>query len=181
MLATVAVVAVLAAVAAAFALLRDGDGDAGAGTTAATVDTGTTAVSPVTTVAPTTATGAPTTVPAVAVCPDGDDRPCIEITSVVTRGDSLVVEWTPFNFDPAIDGTHAHFYWNDIEAGQAGTNAASLGFTQGVWEITDQRPFVSVADLRPSNQPDAATEVCVTPGNAVHAVIDPSVFHCVPL
>ena len=59
---------------------------------------------------------------------------------------------------------------------------AEVGFLpSGAWELTDQRPFVSQDVLLRSARPDGATQVCVTPATFDHAVVDPTVFHCLPL
>jgi hypothetical protein len=115
------------------------------------------------------------------VCPPDDPRLCIEIVGVAVDGDSLVIDWVPHNFEPRIDDFHAHFFWSTIQPEQAGTNAAELGATQGVWELTDVRPFVSRDVLLLSARPEGATMVCVTPATALHGVVDPSVYHCAAL
>ncbi len=181
----------------AFLLLSGGDDDDGtvtAGTTGATADVDDGGGDP--TVAPTDApdvTEAPATSTAEVVvtdppestappvCPPGDTRLCIEITNVVFFDDALVVDWTPFNFEPATDGFHAHFFWNTTRPEEAGTNAGAFGATPGEWELTDDRPFVSQNVLLRSAKPPDATEVCVTPATHEHAVVDPTVFQCVPL
>jgi actin-like ATPase involved in cell morphogenesis len=174
-------------VGAVFLLTRDDEPAVGAGgtTTTATSATSTTTASATTgaTAAPTApttaATSPPTTTPPV--CPADDPRLCIEITSIAVDGDSLVIDWDPSNFEPSVDDFHAHFFWNTTRPQEAGTNAAEFGASQGAWELTDQRPFRSEGEMRVSNKPDAATEVCVTPANQSHGVVDPTVVHCVPL
>jgi len=115
------------------------------------------------------------------VCPSDSEKLCIEMTNIDIDGDSLVIDWTPFNFRPAIDGNHAHFYWNTTASTEAGSNAADFGAEPGLWELTDQRPFHSADVMLLSNKPPGATDVCVTPATAQHGVVDPFVFHCVPL
>ena len=56
---------------------------------------------------------------------------CIEMTGIEIVGDSIVVDWTPFNFEPAVDDLHAHFFWNTTRPEEAGTNAADFGATPG--------------------------------------------------
>jgi hypothetical protein len=112
------------------------------------------------------------------VCPPDDERPCIEMTGIAVDGDSIVVDWTPVNFEPSVDDLHAHFFWNTTRVEEAGTNAADFGAEPGVWELTDERPFVSADVMLLSAKPDDALAVCVTPATAAHAVVDPSVSHC---
>jgi actin-like ATPase involved in cell morphogenesis len=144
---------------------------AGAVTTAAVATTAT----PATTAATTAVTVAP---PA---CPEGDTRECIDITNVAIDGDSLVIDWTPFNFEPSIGDRHAHFFYDTVLPTEAGTNAAQFGATPKIWELTDARPFRSEREMLLSNKPPEATQVCVTVANAEHGVVDPTVFECVPL
>ena len=92
-----------------------------------------------------------------------------------------MVEWTPFNFEPATDGFHAHFFWDTTRPEEAGTNAEDFGAEPGQWELTDERPFVSENTMLLSNKPAEASAVCVTPATHEHAVVDPAVFQCVPL
>jgi actin-like ATPase involved in cell morphogenesis len=179
---------VIAAIGAGAVLLltRDDEPAVGAGgttTSAASATTtsaavATTAGTAAPTVAPTTAAPSTTTPP---VCPADDPKLCIEITSIAVDGDSLVIDWDPFNFEPDVDDFHAHFFWNTTRPQEAGTNAPEFGATQGAWELTDQRPFRSEGEMRVSNRPEAATEVCVTPANQSHGVVDPTVVHCVAL
>jgi hypothetical protein len=142
-------------------------------------------VAPVTAAASVPASAPPASTPpastAPPVCTPEDGRLCIEMTSVTLFGEALVIEWTPFNFDPQLDGFHAHFFWNTTRPEEAGTNAAEFGATPGVWELTADRPFVSQGALLLSERPADATEVCVTPATSEHAVVDPAVFHCRPL
>jgi hypothetical protein len=169
------------------ALSNRDDGGAGAATdtTGATDETtvATTAEAVITAAVATTAT--PTTTAAVAVvppaCPEGDTRECIDITNVAVDGDSLVIDWTPFNFEPSIGDRHAHFFYDTVLPTEAGTNAAQFGATPGIWELTDARPFRSEREMLLSNKPPEATQVCVTVANADHGVVDPTVFECVPL
>ena len=103
------------------------------------------------------------------------------MTSVGVDGDSVVVEWTPFNFEPEVDDFHAHFFWDTTRPEEAGTNAAAFGASPGAWELTDARPFVSEREMLLSAKPDGASQVCVTPATASHGVVDPRVFQCLPL
>jgi hypothetical protein len=103
------------------------------------------------------------------------------MTGIAVDGDSLVVDWTPFNFEPAVDDMHAHFFWSTTRPEEAGTNASDFGAVPGVWELTDERPFVSQDVLLLSQRPEEAFAVCVTPATAEHAVVDPAVFHCLPV
>ena len=200
-IAGVLVVAAIAALAVVFITRGDDDdGDAqGAGgssttaggesaTTAATDSTGGAA-----TTAPTGATSATTATTDEVdettttepegdpVCPDDDPSLCIEMTGIETFGDAIVVDWTAFNFQPAVDDHHAHFFWDTTAPEEAGTNAADFGATPGLWELTDAQPFVSEDVMLLSARPDDATAVCVTVATAQHALVDPEVFQCMPL
>jgi actin-like ATPase involved in cell morphogenesis len=174
----------------AYFVLAGGDeGDPGAGADPAdtTVAADTTAPAAAATTAAggagTTAapTAAPTTV--APACPATETRPCIQMRSIALQGDSLVIEWDAFNFTPSVGDTHAHFFWNNQLAEQAGTNAGDFGVPVGAWELTDVQPFVSGQDpttpMLVSRRPPEATQVCVTAANAAHAVIDPTVFQCI--
>ena len=136
---------------------------------------------PVTAGPPTEETTPLTDPPPPPVCPPDDPRVCIELTGIAVTGDSIIVDWTPVNFEPAVDDLHAHFFWSSTRVEEAGTNAADFGAVPGVWELTDERPFVSRDVLLLSQRPEEAFAVCVTPATAEHAVVDPGVSHCLPL
>ncbi len=149
-------------------------------TTVTTPDT----EAPSTTAAPaTTTTVAATTTTTVPAPCDGITGPCVEIDSVERTPESVTIAWRAFNFSPDVNGVHPHFYWNDAEAFQAGTNAPD-GQRVG-WEITQDLVYTGQDVLLLANQPFGATGVCGTPGDALldppHSVIDPEVFHCVEL
>jgi hypothetical protein len=170
------------------ALSNRDEGDAGAATdtTGAAGETtvATTAGAVTTAAAATTATTAATTTATTAAppaCPEGETRECIDITSVAIDGDSLVIDWTAFNFEPAVGDRHAHFFYDTVLPTEAGTNAAQFGAIPKIWELTDARPFRSEREMLLSNRPPEATQVCVTVANADHGVVDPTVFECVPL
>ena len=147
-----------AVIAGAILLLTRDDGDevdsAGTVTTGATVTTVAAVApptdppaevteAPVTAAPPTEETTPATEPPPPPVCPPDDPRVCIELTGIAVTGDSIIVDWTPVNFEPAVDDLHAHFFWSTTRAEEAGTNAADFGAVPGVWELTDERPFVS--------------------------------------
>ena len=115
------------------------------------------------------------------MCPEDDPRLCIEMAGIEIFGDAIVVDWTAFNFEPAVDDHHAHFFWDTTAPEEAGTNAAEFGATPGLWELTDAQPFVSEDVMLLSARPDDATAVCVTVATAQHALVDPEVFQCMPL
>lgn len=136
------------------------------------------------TVAPTdaptsTPTSAPTTTEEKNVC-TGRQAPCILLTSVrVTETGAVEVMWEPFNFVPDLaKGFHAHLYWNNLTAEQAGANGAE---GQGEWDAHDETIHTS-SQLVVGTKPPGATAVCVTVGLAPdHNVPRPDIFHCVPL
>jgi actin-like ATPase involved in cell morphogenesis len=177
----------------AFFVLSGGDDDGGEATidddveeTAAPEATD----APTATAAPTTAatqesTAAPTAAPTLPpACPPAQSGECIEMRSIAIDGDALVIEWDAFNFTPSNGDVHAHFFWNNQLAAQAGTNAErDFGVPVGAWELTDNQPFRSGEEdpntpLLVSRKPADATHVCVTPANAGHEVINPDIFHC---
>jgi actin-like ATPase involved in cell morphogenesis len=191
-----AIVAAGVAAAAILLLTRDdGDDAESAGTVVTVASTTTAVVVPPPTEPPAEVTEAPVTAPPPTeattpvteppppppVCPPDDPRLCIEMTGIAVDGDSIIVDWTPVNFEPAVDDLHAHFFWSTTRAEEAGTNAADFGAVPGVWELTAERPFVSRDVLLLSQRPAEAFAVCVTPATAEHAVVDPGVFHCLPL
>ena len=167
------------------AVTGGGDGGSGeAGTTAAGTES-----TVATTVAPTTVPGESTAAPvtegpattAPGACPPGDSHLCIQINSVAADGDSLVIDWTPINFEPSVGDHHAHFFYNTVLPTEAGTNAALFGATPKIWELTDARPFRSAREMLLSNKPPEATQVCVTVADKDHGVVDPTIYQCVPL
>jgi actin-like ATPase involved in cell morphogenesis len=149
----------IAALAAAFFLLRpddDGDGDLG------TLDDTST-----TTAAPTT------TVPPVA------DTPFVDLTGVEVEDGLFKVFFTPENFETSgdtLDGPnfHVHFFWNVDPAATSGDVRAQAG-TNGVPEPCGcWFAYGGAAPARDENilslagQPDGATEICAlvaTPGD----------------
>jgi actin-like ATPase involved in cell morphogenesis len=178
----------------AFFVLSGGDDDGGDEATAAD-DVEETAApeateAPEVTAAPSTAateesTTAPTTASTLPpACPPTQTGPCIEMRSIAIDGDALVIEWDAFNFTPDNGDVHAHFFWNNQLAAQAGTNAErDFGVPLGAWELTDNQPFRSGEEdantpLFVSRKPPEATHVCVTAANAAHEVLNPDLFHC---
>lgn len=108
---------------------------------------------------------------------------CAFIDSARVDGASLVVEWTAVGFDPSYEEgfVHVHFFWDIYSADQAGTNAGTFGVAEGAWEISDQQPFRSVDELLVQNRPVPANQICVTPANFAHAVVDPLQFDCIAI
>lgn len=108
---------------------------------------------------------------------------CALIDSARIDGDSFVIEWTAVGFDPSFEEGffHVHFFWDIYSAGQAGTNARTFGMAEGFWERTAQQTFRSTDELLVENQPSPANQICVTPVNFAHAVVDPLQFDCVPI
>jgi hypothetical protein len=106
---------------------------------------------------------------------------CINIRSITLSGNSIVIEWDAINFTPSLQSFHAHFFWDTVSPKSAGTNAAKFGATVGTWELTDKQPFVSSGELSLANRPAAAKQVCVEVADNAHALVDPTVFDCIPL
>jgi hypothetical protein len=117
----------------------------------------------------------------VRVCDSHPGVKCIDIRSIAIDGNSFVIEWDARNFTPDVKGFHAHFFWDTYSPKQAGTNAAKFGATVGKWELTDKQPFRSEDEMRVANRPPAAKQVCVTVGDSSHALVDPSIFDCIPI
>ncbi len=117
--------------------------------------------------------------------PDGaacDGDRCVGIEELWVDDDAdLVVEWVSAGFEPYIAEDHAHFFWDIYDPDQVGTNAAEYGAEQAPWEITDESPFVPDGEVALANIPDGAEGLCVTVGDADHAVIEPGNHHCVDL
>ena len=106
---------------------------------------------------------------------------CINIRSITTAGNAIVIEWDAINFTPSLQSFHAHFFWDTVSPKSAGTNAAKFGATVGTWELTDKQPFVSAGELSLANRPAAAKQVCVEVADNTHALVDPTVFDCIAL
>lgn len=114
---------------------------------------------------------------------EGEPGICAQIESATIVGGELSIEWTAVNFPglPSVGGDHVHWYWNTFDAEQVGSSPPA-GVTQGDWEVNDTSPYVpSKASLLLANRPEGATEICVTPANSGHGVIDPTIFDCVPI
>lgn len=125
-----------------------------------------------------TATPEPTPVPPAC---EGVSGLCAQIESVAIVGGELSVEWTAVNFPgtPDTDGSHVHFYWSTFEASQVGT-AGGDSDNSGAWDITATSPFVPDRDVLLANRPPGA-DVCVTPANEFHQVIDATIFDCMSI
>jgi hypothetical protein len=121
LLGAAAVVAVIAAV--AFVLTLGGDDNPGetAGTTAASSDS---------TAPPVTDAPAETTTTAGQA-----EGPFVQLDSVELQGDFYLVNFTITGFTPSFDqgGYHSHFYLNDVEMVNAGSN----GPNPDDWDLTD--------------------------------------------
>jgi hypothetical protein len=127
------------------------------------------------------ATGSGATGTRARACDSHPGVKCINIRSIAADGNSIVVEWDAQNFTPDLKAFHAHFFWDTYSPKQAGTNASKFGATVGKWELTDKQPFRSLDELRLANRPAAAKQVCVTVGDSVHALVDPTVFDCIAI
>lgn len=193
-----AALVVAALVAIGFVVLTGGDDASVAETPTGTDVEQTTATDPTESSTPVTATDPATTEPATtepassaaptttihAPC-KGLDEPCIVIDEVSFTADNtaVLIRWTARGFEPDINDLHAHFYWSNYEAFQAGSNAPA---GQGVlWEISDQPTHVGKEELLLTNRPVDALGVCATVGAALadpaHSALNPKVFDCLPL
>ena len=141
---------------------------------------------------PTTPTVAETTTPTVApTTPTTPEEPgpcdniatddlCIEITDVQISDNQLglLIEWDAFGFEPSTAAFHSHFFWNTSDVERVGTQATD----RQPWDAIDSQPYDSgIGDKNVSlaNKPAEATEVCATPANGSHAVVDTTIWHCV--
>jgi hypothetical protein len=115
------------------------------------------------------------------VCDTHPGVKCINIRSIAIAAGALVVAWDAINFTPSVSSFHAHFFWDSFAPNQAGTNAAKFGATVGRWELTDKQPFVGADEMKLANRPAAAKNVCVEVADNQHALVDPTVFDCIPI
>ena len=121
----------------------------------------------------------PTTTP-LDPCAGITDEPCIVVDAVrVTTDGSIEVTWSPRNFAPDVAaGFHAHLFWNNASASQAGNGADD----QVLWDAVDDVVHTSDEVLTLANMPPDATGVCATVGIApAHTTFNPDLFHCLPL
>ena len=138
-------------------------------------------ISPAASTPPTTTaqTEPPITTP-VDPCAGITDAPCIVVDAVrVTADGSVEVTWSPRNFEPDVaSGFHAHLFWNNASAEQAGNGAAD----QVAWDAVEAVVHTSDEVLTLGNKPPDATGVCATVGIApAHTAYNPELFHCLPL
>ncbi len=150
----------------------DGESDGDQSATTTTTETPTTSTTTTTTSTTTTTT----TIPDLPD-PECNGGLCIEIDDLSLVDGNLEIAWTPEGFEPALSGTHAHFFWDIYDVAKVGSNAAE----RDPWELTAERVFVPTGEMRLSNKPADATGVCVTVATSSHGVADPANFHCVPL
>lgn len=160
-----------------FAAFAGGSGNEDAATTTqppvaettapAVVDT-TTPIETTTTLAETTTTAIETTT-TEELCVGK----CVEIKSVSIDGDSYVVVWGVNFSNVSTGGEHAHFYFSPSFS----SDQVTAGGT-GLWEITDDFPYVSSGNLAVSATPQDAKDICATAADGGHNVIDPLIFDC---
>ena len=75
---------------------------------------------------------------------------------------------------------HGHFYWDIFDAEQVSSDAESNGLERGRWDAIADQPYDSTGKVvSPVSIPEGATQICVTPANGSHQVIDPEISHCV--
>lgn len=185
----VGVLAVAALAAIGFVVINNGEdasGDAAGpqATSAATQPESTTAPteSPVT--EPSTSAPASSTSVFDGPCLDIVE-PCIVINELTLTPDQTAVRirWTARNFEPDNNSLHAHFYWSNAEASQAGSDAEDA--VRVPWEISDQPVHTSADALLLENRPADANGVCATVGDALgdppHSTLNPKIFTCLPL
>jgi hypothetical protein len=99
------------------------------------------------------------------------DRPASEIVSVEERDGRYVIEYRAQNFLPDIDEVssfHVHFFWDDLEPINAGSNGPNPGQWL-VWDTptTVDNPFFDVA-----GRPPTAGAICALVATVTHEVAD---------
>ena len=181
----IAAAVVAIGVVAALALGGGGDEPITAGSTTV-ADSSTVATSIATTEAPETTTSVATTTtmpPTTTTVPVCDlDAPdlCIEITSVEIQpdGENLLIVWEAVNFESSINANHGHFFWSSFDVEKVGSQA---GADADPWDAIASQPFETSSSSASSiaQRPTNGDQICVTPANGSHAVIDPTIFHCV--
>lgn len=113
-------------------------------------------------------TSSPATAPVPVTC-EGPSGRCTRIQGVGLFGDRYVVDFMVSGFEPHIgccgdDSHHLHFYFDSIEAENAGTNGPS----PESWEMYDgASPFTAYGQ---SQRPPGATQLCVLVADTEHAV-----------
>ncbi|MCB0991858.1 MAG: hypothetical protein KDB16_12825, partial [Acidimicrobiales bacterium] len=108
---------------------------------------------------------------------------CATIDDFEVVDGELVVEWTAHNFTPDTSNIHVHFYYNVFDAAQVGTNFAQWGESvQGFWQLTQDIPFRTAGTpVAMASLPADATQLCVTPTDSAHGVLDPEHFDCLDI
>ncbi|MDJ0771496.1 MAG: Hsp70 family protein [Ilumatobacter sp.] len=138
------------------------------------------AATPPATVATTSSTTTTTTIPDP--CGDVGAEPCVRLESIQTlESGEIQVDWSAVNFEPSVaSGLHAHLYWNDAEAFQAGSDAPDGQRTD--WDAVQDPSYISPSLLTSANQPPDADGICGTVGEAPdHNTFNPDLFHCLLL
>ncbi len=112
---------------------------------------------------------APTATPTFAPPPGVDFS---AIRDIRLQGNSYVVEFETFEFEPALPGQHVHFFFDTVSEGQAGVPGS------GPWAIYGgSSPFT---ELGPANRPPGAEQMCVLVANPNHS-IQPATGNCFDL
>lgn len=140
----------------------DGDG-AGNGETASASPSITASPSPSPTPSPTptiTTSASPT-------------LPSARITDVSLQNGRFIIEYEPGDFVPVKqtsdpDVLHVHFFWDTLDAVNAGGNGPS----PGSWLLWDEPFTVSHSDFDVANRPDGASGICVIVADYRHNVAD---------
>ena len=123
----------------------------------------------------TTAPQGTTGVAAANACPVDGCK--VSFQNVEDAGDEIKLTFTS-NYTPEVSGNHYHVYWDKFEANQVSNDAESKhGVTQGEWEPTADNPFTTTGAVAAAQRGES-TNICVTPGDKDHNVIDPAVVEC---
>ena len=127
---------------------------------------------------------APATVAARAIAPLDAACPTsgcdIRILGAVVSGGEVVVSLEA-NWVMAEFGDHAHFYWSpNYSAEQVGGDSSErFGVTVGSWDLDARYPVYVTENGASLALRGSATDMCVTPADRNHNVIDPTVVSCI--
>lgn len=107
---------------------------------------------------PPTETPLPTETPAPTTPPDN----FVEITGITLEGDTYVVNYVTYNFEPALPGMHLHFFFNTVLPENAGMPGS------GPWVIyAGPNPFTQYTVF---DKPEGATQMCARVANPDHSL-----------
>jgi hypothetical protein len=107
-------------------------------------------------------------------CPDDG---CLVRIIEAEPSDGEIILTFDANFAPDISGNHFHIYWNNWEPAEV-----SADTSVGKWEAKDDYPGYNTGDgghtSVTSDAREESSEICVTPADGSHVVIDEDVYDC---